>query len=318
MKIHIPNSAFLGNIDPFIQGFDPLNEEILEITANQNWISVHPVVLAMISALGLRAEKVKCDKIVATSGHYLERMGLFKFLGLESNMDILAHDPSGRFIPLSKIKGSSELTKFITEMTPLLHLNPEQSRVISYIISELVRNVLEHAQASQGAIVAAQYHKRSNTIRIGIADTGLGIKKTINRSYSAKDDLDAIQLALTPGITGTTKREGGTEQNAGAGLFFIKSIAHVNRNFFMIYSGQGMYKLLKRKETKEIKLHADPFVDRHSKEQLMPNWKGTVVGIDISLDVTSEFTQLLDLIRPTYGEAVRERKKLRYKKAKFI
>lgn len=160
--------------------------------------------------------------------------------------------------------------------------------------------------------------KKGNSIRIGIADTGVGIKETINQSYFTKTDLEAIQLALWPGITGTTKREGGTAQNAGAGLFFIKSIASVNRDFFVIYSGSGFYKLLKKPSTSRLSLNADPFKDRHSKEGDMPFWQGTVVGVDITLDKTEEFSLLLDAIRKTYSTAVRERKKARYKKARFI
>ena len=69
MKIHLPNSAFLGNIDPFIRGFDPSNPEALEITANDKWIAVHPAVLSMIAALGLavKPEKIQCQKFEATS-----------------------------------------------------------------------------------------------------------------------------------------------------------------------------------------------------------------------------------------------------------
>ena len=177
--------------------------------------------------------------------------------------------------------------------------------------------MIEHADTENGAILCAQYYKKSNSIRIGIADTGVGVKTTINRSYSAKTDLEAIQLALTPGITGMTRREGGTEQNAGAGLFFIKSIASVNRDFFIIYSGDSLYKLL-RKTTKRPHLNADPFLDRHSKESSLPYWRGTIVGIDITLDQTEEFSKLLDFIRKTYTTAVRERKKARHKKPKFI
>jgi len=147
-----------------------------------------------------------------------------------------------------KIKNSDEQSKFITEMIPLLHPvdNPRQAEPIQYIVGELVRNVIEHSQSEDGAIVCAQYYKKSNTIRIGIVDGGVGVKKTITRSHQATDDFEAIKLALTPGITGTTRKEGGTAENAGAGLFFIKSIAHVNRDFFLMYSGQAMYKLLKR------------------------------------------------------------------------
>lgn len=320
MKIHLPNSAFLGNIDSFLSTFDPTNKGVFEITAHENWISVHPVVLAMVAALGLTVEpaKILCDKITAKSGHYLERMGLFKFLRVKSELDISEHDSSGRFIPLTQIKNSLELTKFITEMVPLLHLEPKHAQPIQYIISELVRNVLEHSLAKNGAIVSAQYHKKGNIIRIGIVDTGVGVRQTISRSHATTSDLDAIGLALTPGITGTTRKEGGTELNAGAGLFFIKSIAYVNRDFFIIYSGSALYKLLKRSETKRLALHADPFLDRHSHKDALPYWHGTVVGIDIALDTTSEFTVLLDLIRDTYMKAVKERKKARYKKAQFI
>lgn len=319
MRLHLPNSAFLGNIDPFFRTFDISNPRKLVITANKKWISVHPVVLSMVAALGLEIGKsqISCEKIEARSKHYFERMGLFKFLGIKGSK-INKHESAGRFIPITQIKDSTELTRFITDMVPLLHLEPKQAEPIRYVISELVRNVLEHSQSRFGAILAAQYYRKSNTIRIGIADTGVGIKKTINQSHSAPTDLEAIRLALTPGITGTTIREGGTEYNAGAGLFFIKSIAKVNHDFFIVYSGNAMYKLLKSKRKNKIKLYADPFEDRYSGDETLPYWKGTLVGIDISLDATEEFSVLLDLIRETYIKTVRERKKARYRRPKFI
>ena len=319
MNIHLPHGAFLGNIDQFLSGFDPSNPEELNITAVDKWMWLHPVVLSMVASLTLevRRDKIKCQRITARSGHYLERMGLFRFLGIKSGMAIVEHDPSGRFVPLRQIRSSDELTKFITEMIPMLHLEPKQVDPIRYIVSELVRNVLEHAQTKNGAIVCAQYFKKSNTIRIGIADRGIGIRKSLSRSYSTSSDIDAIKLALFPGVTGTTSRGGGTEQNAGAGLFFIKSIAYVNRDFFVIYSGDGMFKLLKRADEEVFSIHANPDFDRHSANEGLPIWQGTTIGIDISLDSTSEFNYLLDLIRATYSKAVREKRKERYRQPKF-
>lgn len=317
MKIHLPNSAFIGNIDPFLRSIDFSNPEILEITTNSRWIAVHPVVLSLVAALGLpiKEENIICNTLTAKSAHYLERMGLFKFLGINSGIKIKEHESAGRFIPLTQIKNSNELSQFIKEMIPLLHLQPVQVDPIRYVVSELVRNVIEHASSKNGAIVSVQYYEKSNRIGIGIVDTGVGIQKTINQSHVAKTHLEAIRLALIPGITGTTRKEGGTEFNAGAGLFFIKAIAKVNHDFFMIYSGNAIYKLLK---SGPKKLHADPFEDKHSKAENLPNWKGTVVGIDISLDETKEFSELLDIIREVYSKTVRERKKARYKKPKFI
>lgn len=319
MEIHLPNSAFLGNIDPFLKSFDSSKPEKLEISANKKWISVHPVVLSIVVALGLKVKKHKiyCEKLEAKSKHYLERMGLFKILKIKSNMKIVEHEPAGRFIPLTVIKNSFELTKFVTEMIPLLHLETKQVEPIKHIITELVGNVLEHSQSKIGAILCAQYYQKSNRISIGIVDAGVGIKKTINHSHPAKTDLEAIRLALMPGITGTTSKEGGSEFNAGAGLFLIKSIAKVNRDFFIMYSGNAMYKLLKSSDKEKIKLYADPFKDKHSKDEDYPYWEGTIVGIDISLDQTREFSTLLDFIWKIYVKTVRERKKSKYRRPRF-
>ncbi|MBI2549327.1 ATP-binding protein [Candidatus Woesearchaeota archaeon] len=321
MEIYLPNSAFLGNIDPFLKNIVLSDPTLLRITANKKWISIHPVALCMVAALGLnvKPEEIKCEKLEAKSKHYLERMGLFKFLKIKTDISIIEHEPAGRFIPLTRINDSQELTRFITDIIPLLHLDPEHTDSIKYVISELIRNVLEHSRSEQGAIVSAQYYKKSNTIRIGIVDRGVGIKKTINNAYPAETHLEAIRLALTPGITGTTQRIGGTEYNAGAGLFFIKSIAQINREFFIIYSGNAMYKLLKSKpEMKHVKLHGDPFEDRHSTGEDYPHWEGTVVGVDISLSKTKEFSLLLDLISDVYIKTIKERKKERYRKPRFI
>ncbi len=300
--------------------FDPNDSEHLHISFVPKWMWVHPMVLCMTASLALTVDRknINCQKVKAKSGHYLERMGLFNFLGVKSGMNISEHDPSGRFIPITQIKDSKQLTTFITEMVPMLHLKPGQAEPIRYIVSELVRNVLEHAEAKNGAFLCAQYFKTSNIIRLGIADTGIGIRKSLSQSHTTSDDKEAIKLALMPGVTGTTSREGGTEQNAGAGLFFIKSIAYTSRNFLVMYSGSGMYKLLKKKNSEGLILHANPDIDRHSDRNDLPVWNGTVVGVDISLESTSEFTQLLDLIRTTYSNAVRERRKKRFKEAKFI
>lgn len=325
MKIHLPNSAFLGNINAFLKKVDLTDRDVLEITSNKKWISVHPVVLCIVAALGREVRTnskdphpIRCEKFTATSKHYFERMGLFDFLELDSEMKINTHESAGRFIPLTQIQNSTSLAKFIEDMIPLLHLDPKNVQPIKYIVSELVRNVLEHSQAKNGAIVSAQYYPASNTIRIGIVDLGVGIKHTIRKSHRAQNDLEALQLAMTPGITGTTSKEGGTDYNAGAGLFFIKSIAKINRDFFVIYSGDTLFKLLREKGKNKIKLYGDPLKDKHTKDTAMPSWSGTVVGVDINLTETEEFTALLDQIREIYTKSVRERKKMKYKKPKFI
>ena len=319
MEVHIPNSVWLGNIDPFLRSYDPGNAGSLVITAHPQWFSVHPVVLAMLGALGLECQpdKIICEQLEAKSKHYLQRMGLFDLLKVDLGIIIKEHESSGRFIPLTQIGETTNLSKFITEMVLLLHLASDQAEPIRYIVSELVRNVFEHASSPVGAILCAQYYKKSNTIRIGIVDRGVGIKKTIEKFHRVTNDQEAIKLALTPGVTGTTGRIGGTDFNAGAGLFFIKSIAKVNRDFFMIYSGRAMYKLL-RSKGENVRLQSDPWRDKYSGAVDLPYWQGTVVGVDMKLDDKEEFADLLKLISETFSKSIRERKKEIYRRARFV
>ena len=322
MNIYLSHSDYLRNFESFLKSFDSRNPKKLIITTHDKWVNVHPVILTIIASLAksIKSKNISIDKVTARSGHYLDRMGLFKAIDKKSPFSISEHEPSGRFIPLTQIRTSIEQTKFITEMIPLLHLPPRKADAIKYMVGELVRNVLEHSNSKHGAFVAAQYYPNANNVRLGISDTGVGIKKSISQSWSASTDIKGIKLALTPGITGTTRREGGNETNAGAGLFFIKSMAMVSRDYFVIYSGSGLYKLTKRdKRTKGFpRLHADPNKDKHSETNQAPYFPGTVVAADISLDDTSEFSALLSAIRLTYTKAVRERKKQRYKLPKFI
>jgi hypothetical protein len=176
--------------------------------------------------------------------------------------------------------------------------------------------VLEHSDSQNGAIVAAQYSQDQGIIRLGICDTGIGIRRSMSRIWKekARTDIDAIKWALVPGVSGTTKREGGTAENAGAGLFFVKSISMLTRDYFVVYSGTGVYKLLKRRpDVQSIRLHSDPDHDRKNQTNTAPRFSGTLIAIDISVKKIEEFASLLAVIRESYFNAVRERKAERYR-----
>jgi hypothetical protein len=184
-------------------------------------------------------------------------------------------------------------------------------------MSELVRNVLEHSESPDGAFISAQYFKSSNRIAIGVADSGQGILEHMKYHHKVSTHREAILLALRPGITGTTSRFGGTETNAGAGLFFTRNIAKASQNHFAIYSGNALYKLLQWKG-KSLTLYADATLDPHSIYTDLPSWQGTVIGIDIAMEQTQSFSTLLGLIRDAYSVNIRQDKKQKYKKPRFV
>ena len=322
VKIFLSNQGNLRNFKSFARSLDLSNPDKLVISTHDKWVTVHPANLVVAAALAIQAGKKNTEIIgkVPETGRYLDRMGLYELTKTPSPFIYHKKEEAGRFVPIKIIKTSEDQSRFITDVIPLLHLSEENAIVVKYIIGELVRNVLEHSFAKDGAIVAAQYYKKTNRVSIGICDTGIGIWKSINTYWHPKNDIDAIKLALVPGITGTTRREGGTSENAGAGLFFIKSIAKITRNYFVIYSGSAQYTLLKHK--KRIKglprLYADPNRDPHSETNTVPRFQGTLVAVDLSLDETPEFNYLLSNIGDIYDKSIRERKRAKYMTPKFI
>lgn len=321
MIIHFSNQGNLQYFAHFVDGLDLSNPNSLEITTNQRWVNVHPAQLVFAAALAHKTgrQNASISTDVPTSARYLDRMGLYTLLSTPSPFGEYRHkDPSGRFIPITFIRTAEDQSKFISDMVPLLHLNENDASTIKYIIGELVRNVLEHAYARDGAVVAAQYYKDTNRISLAICDTGIGLWKGL-KIWHPRTDEEAIRLALTPGISGTTLREGGTSENAGAGLFFIKSIAKTTRSNFAIYSGDAVYILKKtRPDQKTPTLKADPFADACVIRTGVARFDGTLVAVDISLDKTLEFRQMLDAIGNIYESAIRERRERKYRKPNFI
>ncbi|MEK6867969.1 MAG: hypothetical protein AABX98_04045 [Nanoarchaeota archaeon] len=56
--------VYSKHIDPFLENIDFSAPQKLEITANKKWISIHPVVLSMVAALGLtaRPSEITCEE----------------------------------------------------------------------------------------------------------------------------------------------------------------------------------------------------------------------------------------------------------------
>ena len=321
MRIEYSNQGNLRYFGHFVRKIKLDNTNELEILTDERWVNVHPAYLVLAAALAKKVGKENSRIIskVPESARYLDRMGLYKLICTESPFGDYNHnDPSGRFIPITFIKTTDDQSKFISDMVPLLHLEEKDASIVKYIVGELVRNVLEHAYSDDGAVVAAQYFKSTNRISLAICDTGIGLWRGL-RIWHPRTDEEAIRLALTPGISGTTKKDGGTSENAGAGLFFIKSMAKTTRSNFAIYSGDAAYTLKKtRSDQKTPILKADPFDDSCVRETGLARFNGTLVAVDISLDATIEFKQMLNMIGTVYETAIHERRKQRYRLPNFI
>ena len=322
MRIYLPNSAHLQNIEGFLRQYIPSGERQLDVRMHDRYVHLHPFALAMAGCAGevmfRNGAKTRGRVKPVSSLPYLIRMNLFRYLRLDPQREIEPREEAGRFIPLTQIRTGAELRSAIVDMIPLLHAPPQVADPIKYVFSELVRNVLEHARSPVGAFVCAQYYRNLERLSVGVADAGVGIHASIQRHHRAPNAQDAIALALQPGISGATKRIGGNESNAGAGLFFTKGIAALSRNFFVIYSADTLFKLLRGREAEGPSIHPNPYDDNHRFTSGLPRWRGTVIGIDINVDATTEFADFMSTIFKAYRIDVKQKKKDFFKRIRFV
>jgi len=322
--LYIPNSIGLQNFESIFKNntfkFDDKNVNII---FHPNYVAMHPMGIVFYAALGdyFRSNNFTSHGEInpqIRSIPYLQRMGLFNALGYGNPISTVEHEETGRFIPLTKITSAGELETFIRNIDPLLHTSRETSRVIKHVFSELLRNVLEHSFSASGGNVCASYNRKRKKISIGISDSGIGIYSSLKKYHKVKNSLEALYAALTPGISGTTPHIGGTEENAGAGLFFTKCIAQSTRNYFIIYSGDAYFKLRATPKGKLVHFNPNPKDDNRTEKENLPYFQGTLLGIDIYIEDTDAFNNLMAQIGSAYRIGIKKQKKDYHSKIRFV
>lgn len=316
LLINLPNAAYLQNLENFLNLIRNDGLDGVTFRMRDGLFSLHPLVLCMVAALTDRPYDAGSGIAVEykeenSSIRYLERMQLFNHMHLPLVVPVKAHEPAGRFIPLTRISNNDELNRFIADFVPLLHSSPGEAEAIKYVLYELVRNVLEHSRSSHGAYAAAQVLKKSGRLLIGVADSGIGVRASISRSHQVLDDANAIELAFRPGVTGTTSRYGGNETNGGAGLFFMKAMASLGRHHMVMVSGTTMMKLLTQPKKRKPEIHTSLKQDRVTWYELPTPFSGTAVGLDLTVEDTIAFSALLTEIREVYHLNVKKNNKER-------
>lgn len=278
-----------------------------ELVLHPKWVFIDPIAMAMAGAWGGWCKRHGCTmaakNIGGPSQRYAIRMGLFQHLSVPHEPLVEEHEESGRFIPLTQVKTSAELTGVIGNVSALLHLDkePHGLAAVQYCISELIRNVLEHSGSLEGAFVCAQrYTSEPQHVSIAVADCGFGIAETLAYSYpQAKDsNRTALQLAMQLGITGAT-RSGmyGAVDNAGAGLFFTRAIAKATGGYFALITGDGAFRIKRlRKGVKPLVFH-DAFADRRHNFWTLPwSWPGTVAAVEVFTQNVRNFPKFFESI----------------------
>jgi hypothetical protein len=112
---------------------------------------------------------------------------------------------------------------------------------IQYALREMLRNSVEHSMCDK-IVLFGQFWPAKNRAEIVIHDDGVGVRRAITESgeNSADTTMEALQLALTAGVSGVSEAEKRHQheswRNSGFGLY-VTSRFCAERGFFRLISG---------------------------------------------------------------------------------
>lgn len=283
---------------------------------------LEPFALAIIAAWGAWCRRHRMGVRVQNLTHladYAWRMRLFEHLGVDYNPQRQEYEEAGRFLPLRNVRTGEDARAVIADISALLHLShdPASLAAVRHCLSELIRNVLEHAGSPEGAFVCAHNYteREPRRVSIAVADCGVGIAEHLGVVYPdlRNDYRRALVHAMLPGVTGAVRGPYGTAENAGAGLFITRSIAKGTGGYFLALSGDACYRLRRaRRPEDQGQLFPDPILDRHDLWQLPHAWEGTVVAIEINTDRIADADGYFQWIRDHLPTRPGVRDKIRF------
>jgi hypothetical protein len=302
--IEIPNSAVVKQARGFMAKTDWRIAEgaTTVIRFHPSWCHMQPWVLCALGAWALKAQDNGVEIVLENdaSAMYAWRFRLADLLGYELVVPIEEHDETGRFIPLKVIRTAADHRGLIADVAPLLHLSeaPERAKAVQYVVSEMVRNVLEHSSSPHGAVVAAQLYRGERGDRpyvsIGVADAGVGIQATLSRNVPDLDtDAKAILSAIQFGTTGAVPGVYGTPENAGAGLFYTRGLSAATNGYFAVASGDALFRTSRARQLPLDSTLVFPIAP----------YPGTIVCAEIGLDRPIDLNEFLADTRDAFIEA---------------
>jgi anti-sigma regulatory factor (Ser/Thr protein kinase) len=138
-----------------------------------------------------------------------------------------------RHLPVLQFRDSKGQTdavdRLIDQLSRNAQLTKDQLQAIEWSINEITDNVINHSESATGGFVQSCLFNRRRVIEFLVADSGIGIP----RSLGIKDHEVALERAIQEGVT----RNKATNQ--GNGLFGVYRIALVANGQFNLQSYFG-------------------------------------------------------------------------------
>lgn len=225
------------------------------------------LVSTAIRQMRKRCQVSMCQADYIERNNYAKHMRFYKAIGINYGRDLDENYGGGTYLPITKldvtilredsIKNLEHIQEVIErkakQMAKVLSRGQgEFEKWITYVLTEMIRNIPEHSKASD-IWYCMQYWPTYDLVELAILDEGIGIKKSLlsNHAYYelAINDYEANKLALKPGVSctfapGRENMGNGDEwKNSGYGLYMVSQLCDRLGGSFLIASGDNAIRL---------------------------------------------------------------------------
>jgi anti-sigma regulatory factor (Ser/Thr protein kinase) len=167
---------------------------------------------------------------------YLNRFGLYDYLGQGTPKDFQAHPEAGRFVVLREIRDKEQCVPVSNHVIQVLmqhlELDTDAKKSLEFMLPELTENIFNHAFSPFGGLICAQAYREE--IEVAIGDLGVGIAHGLRDSPEMTAKVEKFGGPLKASLQrGVTSRPA---LNAGMGLFWASQLTTENEGVLAIYS----------------------------------------------------------------------------------
>jgi len=217
-------------------------------------------------ALMLKRENARWLELSEEIETYALRMGLWAAAGITPPYEMTENPTQNKFLPVAPLENSADILSVAKNLTQLVYqhnLGLEAFASVETMLMELIENTYKHARVQNKlhGLVCAQSWPKGNLAQIVFADTGIGIKSSLQENPLLQDLLsqaNACQLACQLGVTSKPNA------HSGYGLALTKDLMRQSAGSMIVISNnEGFY----LQGNQEKPFHA-------------PAWQGTLIILE--------------------------------------
>ncbi|WP_185230347.1 hypothetical protein [Teredinibacter franksiae] len=237
---------------------------------------------------------------------YAAHMGFFKAFGCDFGKDPGEASGSARYLPINiwsadrlrekAAENYEAVGEFIEreaeKMSGILTQSDSGDLfdTLTYSIREVIRNVVEHSEASQFGF-CAQYWPSYGKVELALLDRGIGVREGLssNPHLKIESDHEALNCALMPGISGKAfkgvrRDKNDVWANSGFGLYMTSRLCREGGSFFIASGETGLY------------------LSENKKRNLNTPFKGTALRLVLNTERLSSLSSMLSKYRKDASE----------------